>query len=317
MKNAAKSMLKSIGFNLEREDRESTPNTDQRTEGSDDSGAANIAILGAQRATGHNTEMQIDPPMRVPIRQPETDMSARPLEGKHQQPAPRENPWQSGKTAGPTRRNSAIEGREQAHVGRDAKFADSKDKRIAQLEEYISQLSQNHNAKLGEMHKRVVQNEREKEEYAAKLIEVCKERDQIAEDNVTLRAINIAMRSPHGHYPDDENYIQRFKNLNESMKIWVKNSFKSNQHPQLSDAEDANIVQVLSNHKEFEPLLSMLSSKDSLRPIYSNSACRIILVRHLIALHLCQHIFRPFCFGLDGNSNRLMNNIFQSILTKG
>ena len=261
--------------------------------------------------------MQIDPALHVPTRQPETEITARPLEGKHQQPLPRENPWQPDKKAGPMRRNSAIERREQTHVGRDAKFADSKDKKIAQLENYISQLRQNHDAELVEMRTRVVQNEREKEEYAAKLIEVCKERDQIAEDNVSLRALNVAMRSPHGQYPDEENYIQRFKTLNESMKIWVKNAFKSNEHPQLSDTEDANIVQIFDKYKELQPLLSMLSSKDSLCSIYSNSACRIILARHLIALHLCQFIFRPFCFGLDNNSNRLMNNIFQSILTKG
>ena len=152
---------------------------------------------------------------------------------------------------------------------------------------------------------------------SAKLIDVCEQRDQIAKDNVTLRACNVAMRSPHGQYPDDENYIQRIKNLNESMKIWVKNAFKSTEHPQLSDAEDAKIVQFLHKQRELESLLSMLPLKDSLRPIYSNSACRIILVRHLISMCLCRYIFRPFCFGLDSSLDRWMNDVFQSILIKG
>jgi hypothetical protein len=305
--NVAKAILKNIGITGEKEDTESARNNPESTEVLDKFSVLNTAMLAAQSAIRPHTEMQVDS-------QPAFPVTTRPEEDHQQRPMSRENPRQSEKRIAPSKRNSVIGGRERTFTDRNA---NSKDARIAQLENHISQLNQTHATELAELHARAEQSEREKEEYAGKLIDVCEQRDQIAKDNIALRACNVAMRSPHGQYPDDENYIQRIKNLNESMKIWVKNAFKSTEHPHLSDAEDAKIAQVLHKQRELESLLSMFPSKGSLRPIYSNSACRIILVRHLISICLYRYIFHPFCFGLDSTLDRWMNDIFQSILTKG
>ena len=263
-------------------------------------------------ATGHHAEMQMQsqPPSRIAPGQPRMEIALGPPERKDQQPAPRENSRQSVKRAAPKRWNSVTETREWP-------FADSKDKEIAQLKNCIRRLHEGHDRELGEAQARLVHSEREKQELSAKIIEVCKERDNIAKDNMALRACNVSMRSPHGQYPDDENYIQQIKNLNESMKIWVKNAFKSSEHPQLSDDDDVKILRIIHRQGGFEPLLSMLLSKDSLRSIYSNSPCRIMLARHLISLHLLQYIFLPICFGIDSDAGRLMDNILQSILKRG
>lgn len=286
----------------------------EREQGSDEWGDTEPATLVAQKATEHHPEMRMgyEPPSPMTTTTPSgIETAIRPPEGRHREPR------QSDKRLVTTKRNPTTKSREASFADRDARFADSKNKKIAQLENYISQLRERHARELGELRAQVVQNQQEKQECAAKLIEVCKERDRFAKDNVTLRERNLAMRSPHGQYPDDENYIQRIKNLNESMKIWVKNAFKSNEPPKLSDEEDEEILRVLSKEETLESILIMPFSKDSLRSIYSNSPYRIMLVRHLISLYVWKYIFLSFCFGFHSTTDRLMIDVFKSILTKG
>ena len=158
--NVAKAILKNIGLTVAKEDTESSRDDNpEGTEIRDKVSVPNTAMLAAQSAVRPHTEMQMDS-------QPALHVTTRSEEDHQQQSMSRENPRQSGKKVAATKRNSVIGGREETSTDRNA---NSKDTKIAQLENYISQLSQTHATKLAELHARVEQSEREKEEYVCQI----------------------------------------------------------------------------------------------------------------------------------------------------
>lgn len=318
--DAAKTLFKNFVSGSGKWDTDSFSGDNRKsTEGGEGSGEANPATLAAQRATERRNERQIgsQSASRMTTAQSRIDSATDPPVGNGRRAPPLEKLRPTDQKPACTKRSLVIESSEKEFSDRGSELVDSTNNRIEELEKYIAKLHESQNKRLGEMEAQMLQCEREKAEYRAKLIEVCKERDRIAEDNVTLRKVNVSMRSPHRQYPDDENYIQRIKTLNQSIKAWVKTAFKSSNHPELSVDEDAKVTQILHKRGQLEPLLSMLAPNSSLRPVYSNSPCRVALVRYLISLCLWTFIFHPVSPCLDSDEDRLMGSILQSILTKG
>ena len=118
---------------------------------------------------------------------------------------------------------------------------------------------------------------------------------------------------------DDGYYVREFEKLNEAMKSWVASAFKAKQmERQLSNEEESQIKEALKAYHPGRSFLSMLQlTRSSVRAVSQRPRTRMAFVRFIISLHMFQHIFRPFCFGVSDETRRLMSNIMESVCAKG
>jgi hypothetical protein len=145
-------------------------------------------------------------------------------------------------------------------------------------------------------------------------------RQKTEEDNVRLRTTIDDMRD-RGAINSDAYYSEQLKKLNQAMQSWAARavkSQKSNSSGNLSDAEEALIIQALERLDQGRSVTEMIrSSKTSIRAITMNPRHLIALVRQLISLYLFGAVFRPFCFGLSRDVSELMHKTIASICVNG
>lgn len=131
-------------------------------------------------------------------------------------------------------------------------------------------------------------------------------------DNNSLRAHLASILKPPGQLREDACYLRPLNTLNQAIQGWVPKVFRTYNSEELPEKSKAHLLQVFNN-SHYDPYgkstASFLSNRPLLDNILQNPRKRMVLVRHIIALHLWRDVFEPFTFGHD--HREVEKDIFQ------
>lgn len=138
-------------------------------------------------------------------------------------------------------------------------------------------------------------------------------------DNRTLRSIIFRLRSPPQQSEDDGFYVMKLNSLDVTIERWIAHAFKAEVQYYLSDDDEHEIRRLLDLYKPGRALIRFMSQNSgySIRAMHSNSFQRIVLVRHIVALCLWAHVFKPICFGIADEVNRVMSDMVNYVISTG
>jgi hypothetical protein len=171
---------------------------------------------------------------------------------------------------------------------------------------------------LEKAHELLRKSEAEKQHLLAVINGLNEECKQLCNDNTSLRAQIVSMRSSQDPINDDAYYTQRLTQLDEIIKSWVPSAFKSKQAERdLTDDEEEKLRRFLGGGRQRDQELSFFGSKGSIRAIFNVPRRRMALVRHIFAIYLRDNIFAPFCFGPHTESDLMMNHVLRSAMKNG
>jgi hypothetical protein len=160
--------------------------------------------------------------------------------------------------------------------------------------------------------------EKQNHQLRISMKEVLDKYDQSENDNVVLRSRIVSMRAPPGQVNDDGYYVQKLNWLNETTQVWAAGAYKGRCNHDLGASAEAELERILGCFKSGKALLHLMrESRYTIREIHQNPSQRIALVRHLFALFLSTHVFRPFCMGISEECNAVMMNAINNIALKG
>lgn len=159
----------------------------------------------------------------------------------------------------------------------------------------------------------------DKEKLADRVAELEKKLAATEKDNRTLRSIIFRLSSPAQPLEDDGFYVMKLNSLDVTIERFVALSFKDKARHYLDDDDERDIVQLLGLYRPGRALLRFLDHQfhSSIGSIYINSFQRMVLVRHIIALCLCAHVFKPICFGIPDEVNQSMAKLLNYIIAVG
>ena len=191
--------------------------------------------------------------------------------------------------------------------------------KLCKLDRTLSKLTEKLHYENQILHEKLKETEAQKERILKDRDETNKALTEVLKDNNLLRSRIVQMSTAHGPVHEDAYYIQRLEQLNETMKSWVAAIFKSKQIEQnLSDKDELQLCTTLNVSHHGRSLLSMMQqARCSVTEIYLRPRIRMVFVRNLISMLLCDHVFRPFCFGLSAQERRILNNVMWSVCAKG
>lgn len=169
-----------------------------------------------------------------------------------------------------------------------------------------------------EMHDR---NANENEELRTALEEIAEERDIEAKNNDLLISLILRLRQPPTPRYEDDYYVFRLQNLNESITSWITAAFKAKEFEQpMSATEEEQLTHLLrKNLPEHIVWLEAIRQRSAITysALHSKPHSRIALARHLVALSIWRNIFHPLCFGLSGDLKHGMKTVMNSVYTEG
>lgn len=136
----------------------------------------------------------------------------------------------------------------------------------------------------------------------------------LRQDNNTLRAhIANILQSPD-QLREDSSYSRPLNSLNQKIQGWVPKVFRARNTEGLSEDARSRLLRFLNNPR-YDPYGSataaLLSNRARLDDIFHTPRKRMILVRHIIALHLWRDVFQPFIFGHDYSKCTVEEDIFR------
>jgi hypothetical protein len=169
-----------------------------------------------------------------------------------------------------------------------------------------------------EMHDR---NADENERLRTALEEIAEDRDIEAKNNDLLISLILRLRQPPTPRYEDDYYVFRLQNLNESITSWITAAFKTKEFEQpMSATEEEQLIHLLrKNLPEHIVWLEAIRQRSGITytALHSKPHSRIALARHLVALSIWRNIFHPLCFGLSGDLKHGVKTVMNSVYTEG
>ena len=154
-------------------------------------------------------------------------------------------------------------------------------------------------ARLRELEHILKELEKQNHQLRIAMKDVLDKYDQSESDNAILRSQIVSMRAPSGQVNDDGYYVQKLNWLNEAIQVWAAGVYKRQCSHGLEPEVEAEVERILGYYQPGKALLHLLREHHyTIREVYQNPTQRITLVRHLVALFLSTHVFKPFCVGM-------------------
>jgi len=143
------------------------------------------------------------------------------------------------------------------------------------------------------------------------------EAENLSTDNERLRTYIARRESDLKPLHSEDYYIQKFRELNAEIELWIAKYAKTTAKP-LTDSEEKTLLKKLSGlGASGEESSKVLSIKNTFQTLYEDARSRIRLLRHIVALFLFEQILSPFAVGLSPEVSNALSSIEGTILSQG